>query len=325
MAKYTGSVIITGGTSGLGYQAAFQIAKSHPQYLVAIASRSDKEHAAETINKTLHQSNTIFLPLDLGSNENVRAFAKQWTAVTPAHPPIKALLLNAGLQFPSTDPSYSADGLEATFAIAHVGHALLFHLLAPSLSTTGARIVLTSSGTHDPAQRTGLPAPEYITAAQLARPPAHAANNKLVNGRQRYTTAKLCNVLWTYALARRLPRHVTVTAFDPGLMPGTGLVREGNALERFLWNVVLPRLIGLLRIMLMPNVHTTAESGAALARLAVGADVEGVSGRYFEGMKEIKSSKDSCVEAKQEDLWGWTVEYLSKGDVEEKVRLEALK
>lgn len=70
------------------------------------------------------------------------------------------------------------------------------------------------------------------------------------------------------------------------------------------------------------NVHTPAESGAALARLAVGAVVEGVSGRYFEGLKEIKSSKNNYDEAKQDDLCKWTVGYLSQGMGEEKVRFQ---
>jgi hypothetical protein len=87
---------------------------------------------------------------------------------------------------------------------------------------------------------------------------------------------------------------------NPGLMPGTGLARDASGLEQFLWNRVLPHIIPLLRLLFSPNVHTP-ESGAALARLAIRADVS-VSGKYFEGIKEIKSSKDSYVESKQGDL-----------------------
>lgn len=321
---YKNSVIITGGTSGMGYHAALKIAKDHPEYLVVIASRSDKNHAADSINKALGQSNTIFMALDLGDQANVRRFAKDWIA-DRTKPQIQALVMNAALQFPTT-LHLTDEGMEKTFAISHAGHAILFHLLCPHLAT-GARVVLTSSGTHDPAQKSGLPDAEYTTAQELAHPPESKAG---IPGRKRYSTTKLCNVLWTYALARRLAevapeRRITVNAMDPGLMPGTGLAREGNRVERWLWNSVLPHLLGLLRIIFNPNVHTPAESAAALARLAVSSDVEGVTGKYFEGFREIKSSGDSYIKSKQDDLWDWTVNYVAEGDAREAERLHSLK
>ena len=85
---------------------------------------------------------------------------------------------------------------------------------------------------------------------------------------------------------------------------------------------MLTHVIPLLRMVLSKNVHTPAESGAALARLAVGSEVEGVSGRYFEGLEEIKSSRDSYDEGKQDDLWEWTVNYLSQGRADEKARFQ---
>lgn len=320
MKTYTRSVLVTGGTTNIGFHAARDIAKAHPDYLVIIASRTDGEGAAQRINSMLNQENTIFLPLDLSDTNNVRTFAENW----PSHnfPPIQALVLNAGLQFPGALQT-SLQGIEKTFAISHIGHALLFHLLVPHLAPK-ARIVLTSSGTHDPAQKSGLPDAVYTSAEELANPPASTRDNP---GRQRYASTKLCNVLWTYALHRHLSqraaeRGLTVTAMDPGLVPGTGLAREAPWYERFLWGNVLPRIIPLLRVVLYANVHTPAESGAALARLAVGKDVEGVSGRYFEGLKEIKSSRDSYDEGKQEDLWEWTVGYLSRGREGERVRFQ---
>jgi hypothetical protein len=56
-----------------------------------------------------------------------------------------------------------------------------------------------------------------------------------------------------------------------------------------------------------------------LARLAVGADVEGKSGTYYEGMKEIKSSTASYDEKKQEDLWQWTTNTLAGSEAEKKL------
>ncbi|KAK7228255.1 hypothetical protein V2G26_000425 [Clonostachys chloroleuca] len=322
--SYKRSILLTGGTHGLGYEAALKLAKDHPDYLIVVASRSDKEKAAERINQRLGQSNTQWMKLDLSDPDSVRRFAQQWIS-DASKPPLQVLMFNAGLQFPTT-LTLTPEGMEKTFAIAHVGHAMLFHLLYPQLAT-GGRVVLTSSGTHDPAQKSGLPDAEYNTAQDLAYPPKSMVD---IPGRKRYSTAKLCNVLWGYALAKRLAerapeRRITVTSMDPGLMPGTDLAREASKIEKFLWYHVLPRTIGLLRLLVHPNVHSPAESGAALARLATGSDVEGITGKYFESLREIKSSEDSYNIAKQDDLWDWTVNYVAQGDAAEKARLNSLK
>ena len=75
-------------------------------------------------------------------------------------------------------------------------------------------------------------------------------------------------------------------------------------------------MIWLLRLLISHNIHLPRESGAALARLAVGEDVKGVSGKYYEGLKAIASSKDSYVVEKQDDLWEWTVKRVAKDDDE---------
>ncbi|TGJ84813.1 hypothetical protein E0Z10_g3984 [Xylaria hypoxylon] len=319
---YTRSAIVTGGTQNLGYYAALDIARQHPDWLVVVCSRSDREHAADSINEALKQRNTVFLPVDLSDSKSVRNFAKDWSAKD--YPPIQALCLNAALQFPDKIV-YTPEGIEATFAITHVGNSLLFHLLCPHLASQ-ARVVITSSGTHDPAQKSGLPDPIYTTGEELAHPPPAIANGP---GRGHYANAKLANVLWTYALHKRLSqkvpdRGIVVNAFDPGLMPGTGLAREYSATMRFVWNKVLPKLAPVLRAVYSANIHKPSDSAASLARLAVSPEMAGISGKYFEGRKEIPSSKDSYDEKKIEDLWNWTVRYCAQ-DESEVERFENLK
>jgi len=316
--SFSRTVLITGGTAGIGFYAALDIARQHPEYLVVIASRTDSKSAAASINNSLGQKNVVYLPLDLASLANVRTFVKNWE--TKNFPPISALLLNAGLQFPGAIRK-TDDGIESTFAVNHVGHALLFHLLFPHLADK-ARVIVTASGTHDPAQKTGVPDAKYTIAEELAHPLPESAKNE---GRQRYATSKLVNVMWVYALHRRFERikekNLTVVAFDPGLVPGTGLARDGTALERFVWNRVLPHILPLLRLLLTSNIHTPADSGANLASLAVSPDVEGVSGVYYEGKKQIKSSQASYEDVKQEDLWEWTVKNVAINE-EEAIKFE---
>ena len=76
------------------------------------------------------------------------------------------------------------------------------------------------------------------------------------------------------------------------------------------------------------NVHTTEESGEALARVAIGEDegVKGVKGKYWEGRRVIESSKVSYDEGLQEDLYKGTLGDVAKmigGD--EKVVMEKLR
>lgn len=312
MSKAIGTVLITGGTTGLGYECALNISTQCPQYQVLIASRSNKDDAAVSINQKTGQSNVEYLKLDLSSLTKVRSFAADYAK--KGYPPIKVLVLNAGLQI--LDLNYTEDKIESTFAVNHVGHVLLFYLMSPYLAEE-ARILITASGTHDPTQKSGIPDAIYNSAEELAQPTKET--EKYV-GRQRYATSKLCNIMWTYALQRRLERTPgkkwTVNAFDPGLMPGTGLARDAGALVQFLWHNILPRTIWLLRLLISPNIHLARDSGASLARLAVGDDVKGISGKYYEGQKPIPSSKDSQVVEKQEDLWEWTVNRVAKDENE---------
>jgi NAD(P)-dependent dehydrogenase (short-subunit alcohol dehydrogenase family) len=148
--------------------------------------------------------------------------------------------------------------------------------------------------------------PAWNTPTELARGrlgPEAANDDAGADRGRRYSTTKLANVYFTYGLAPRLPAGITVNAFDPGLMPGTGLAREYPAVARFAWHAILPRVIPLLRLILVKNIHTPKESGAALARLIVDPALAATSGRYFEGLREIPSSAESYDKDRAEELW----------------------
>jgi NAD(P)-dependent dehydrogenase (short-subunit alcohol dehydrogenase family) len=155
-----------------------------------------------------------------------------------------------------------------------------------------SRILVVRSGTHDPRKHTGMPAPHYTSAADLAGPDPSADE-----GRRRYTTSKLCNVLFTYELDRRLDDGVSVNAFDPGLMPGSGLARDHPPVQRLAWRYLLPAL------RLLPGVRSTRTAGRRLAELVNDARFDGVSGGYFDGLRPVKSSADSYDRDQARDLW----------------------
>ena len=158
--------------------------------------------------------------------------------------------------------------------------------------------MIVSSGTHDPDKYTGMPAPRYISAEELSTP--EVGEYSAEEGRRRYTTSKLCNVLFSYELDRRLghgAEGITVNAFDPGMMPGSGLARDYPPAQRLAWRFVLP----LLRVL--PGVRSARRSGADLAALVADARYGGVTGAYFAGTRKIRSSRDSYDESMAADLW----------------------
>ena len=295
------TAIISGGNCGLGYQCARAIAAAAPQWNVIIASRdfAKSQEAARSIIAQTGNSHVAAMELDLGSLDSVRRFAADFAA--RALPPIGAIICNAGIQVVSAI-TYNADGYETTFAVNHLGHFLLVNLLLRYLDDH-ARIVVVSSGTHNPDQFTGMPKPDYTDAASAAR--REAGTDPSSAGRRAYTTSKLCNVMFTYELSRRLKAaghdRISVTAFDPGLMPGTGLARDYRPYQKFLWNFVLPAL------RVIPGVNGASKSGNNLARLALDPELEGVSGKYFVGRKSVPSSKESYDERKAAELWDSSV------------------
>jgi light-dependent protochlorophyllide reductase len=301
------TAIITGGNTGLGFECARALAETHDWHVV-IACR-DVEKGREAVKRLMAQTQRKeieAMTLDLASLESLRNFARDYAA--EPRPPLRAIVCNAATQI-VTGRTYTDDGFETTFAVNHLGHFLLVNLMLAQMASP-ARIVVVSSGTHDPAQTTGMPPPVYRSARNLARPDEDSKpldDPRGTAGRRAYTTSKLCNVLFTYELERRLRaekavgsngRSITVNAFDPGLMPGTGLARDYGRLARFAWRFVLPALRPFV-----PNVNSAARSGRALANMVTDARFERISGKYFQGSREVPSSKDSYDPVIATELW----------------------
>jgi NAD(P)-dependent dehydrogenase (short-subunit alcohol dehydrogenase family) len=281
------AAIITGASSGLGLECARALLRSDPSWHLVLPVR-DAGRGAEAVTQLGQPQRCTVMPMDLASLASVRAFVDDVRAA--GLPPLQAIVCNAGVQVSSTE--WTEDGVEMTFGGNHLGHFRLVQGLLDEL-THPARIVVVSSGTHDPTKHTGMPDPSYTSAAYLAHPRADESGN----GRRRYTTSKLCNLLFTYELDRRLGQGLTVNAFDPGLMPGSGLARDYPPLQRLAWRYLLPAL------RVLPGVHSTRTSGRNLAALANDPRFNGVSGEYFDGLRPIRSSADSYDRGKALDLW----------------------
>lgn len=224
------ALFITGGTSGVDYQCALAIARKHPSYQITIASRTDNGFCNHHQQLPRPKKDTTFHPLDLGSISNIRAFATHFSSSD--RPPISHLVLNAVLQFTDGEIHKTADGFETTFGISHIGHSLLFHLLFPYFAKEARSRI--GNYERDARPRSEKPDANFTKAEKVVRPNAKKAGE----GERSYTTTKLCNVIWTYALAKRFSnlsqesggRKLTAMTFNPDLMPGTGLARASSVI-----------------------------------------------------------------------------------------------
>ena len=302
------TVIITGGNAGLGYACAEALAAAHSDWQIVLACRNTAAGmaAAQAISAATSNQHISTIALDLASLASVRACAAELAGRDL--PPLRGLVCNAGIQIVS-GTTYTADGFETTFGVNHLGHFLLVNLLREQM-VAPARIAFVSSGTHDPnepiAKLIGGYAPRFRFPDEMAYPqlspdPAEQRESPTLAGRHRYGTSKLCNLFCTYELAQRLASEqpgITVNAFDPGLMPGTGLARDADRLTRFAWNRVLPLLSGRI-----PGINSVRVSGANLARLIDNPALATVSGSYFAGRAVIRSSAESYDTTKARLLW----------------------
>lgn len=263
---------MTGGTSGFGAIAVERFAESAETRLV-LGARSP---TADSI------------PLDLTSLDSVRAFAE---AVNERRGDarIDVLVLNAGLIRPD-DTGRTADGFETTFAVNHLAHYLLVRELLPALAD-GARVVLTTSGTHDPAVGASLATPRHADAQLLAYPDRDPGRHTkpAETGQHAYTSSRLCNVLTVRSLAAHpdlRARRVSAVAYDPGQVFGTGLARDLALPLRIAWTVFGTPLGAPLR-RLKPDQNTRKAAGHSLANLALGTVVP-PDGRTYAALRRGK-------------------------------------
>jgi NAD(P)-dependent dehydrogenase (short-subunit alcohol dehydrogenase family) len=280
-------VVVTGATAGFGLYAAERMAEAGHD--LTIGARTPSALPASLCGKVIVEA------LDLDALANVRAFA----AKVGGRAPIDVLVLNAGLQL--SKPAKSADGFERTFAVNHLAHYLLFRLLADNMAP-GARVVLTGSGTHDPAEKTPVTPPIHATAEYLAYPERDPQAEKRARqaGFRAYSTSKLCNIMTAREIGRRYPM-LTAMSYDPGYVPHTGLGRDNPKIIAALVSYILPL------IMKRDRSSTIPRSGQFLSDLAIDpayaasrGDYWSVRGSTLRNLEPSTLARDAAASAR---LW----------------------
>ncbi len=256
------TIVMTGGTSGLG-EAAAKIISARPDVRLLIGTRAIQPSGAEAV------------PLDLASLASARRFAEETIARLKGDK-IDALVLNAGLSLSGTGQR-TEEGYETAFAVNHLAHYLILRLLIPHLAPN-ARVVLTASDLHDPALNKMAP-PQHADARKLALPvqETEKAEGGFKQGLRAYAASKLCNILTARGLAAQPESQalgLRVVAYNPGFTPGTKLSNSAPLAIRLALAVLTPVIRPLMRL------NTVALAGSNLAGLALG-EIPQPQGRIY--------------------------------------------
>ncbi|MEU5260126.1 SDR family NAD(P)-dependent oxidoreductase [Amycolatopsis sp. NPDC021455] len=289
------TLLMTGASRGLGRIAAEKILRERPDIHLVVTARAGT--LADDLTRSTGNPNVTALTCDLASGRSVRAAAEVLAGRldSGALPPLHGFIGNAGLQLTSRARATEA-GIEPTFAVNVLANHLLVRLLWSRFTAPG-RIVLVGSDTHfgDLRHNLGMvPAPRWEPVADLARPRPDART--ATDGRRAYSTSKLTIVYLVHALARRLPDGIDVYTFNPGYVPGTGLVRDAGPAVRFLSRTLLRALTAT------PLALSAAAAGALLAEAAVGPR-PGESGAYIDRHRVTASAPASYDHDREEELW----------------------
>lgn len=262
--------LVTGSTRGIGRATADGLARLGATVVLVVRRSEEGLKVSQEITRATG-SPTAVIAADLSSQESIRLAAGE---IRARFPRVHVLINNAGII--TRRRELTSDGFELQFAVNHLAYFLLTNLLLDSLRAAApSRIVNVSSGAHSGAM---------LDFDDLQSERKYSAVGV-------YSRTKLANILFTYELARRLQGSgITANCLHPGVV-GTKLLADymgvpvaGGALAR--------------------TFGSSPEEGAATSiYLATASELEEVSGKYFEGRRERRSSPESYDEAAARRLW----------------------
>jgi NAD(P)-dependent dehydrogenase (short-subunit alcohol dehydrogenase family) len=272
------TVLITGGTGGIGQATGLALARLGAQVVVIGRDASRGEAAVRELQQVAGDQTPVFLRADLSSQAEVRRVADEFQR---RFRHLHVLVNNVAGVFRQRHES--VDHIEATFALGHLAPFLLTHLLLPGLhSSTAPRIVNVSSEGHSMAK---------LDFGDLQA-------RRFYRGVDIYTQVKLANLLFTYELARQLDgTGITVNAVDPG--------GAHTQLTDSTTSDMLPPLMKVIYPLVSRFAFTSVEKAAESSIYAAASpELEGVSGKYFSPkLRAAKSSKASYDTVTARRLW----------------------
>jgi NAD(P)-dependent dehydrogenase (short-subunit alcohol dehydrogenase family) len=267
------TVVVTGANTGIGFETAAAMAGMGADVVITARDPAKGEAAAARIRERHPRARVEAMELDLARLDDVRRFAKDLEARRER---LHVLVNNAGLMLDRR--TTTIDGFETTFQVNHLGPFLLTNLLLDRLKASApARIVNVSSTAHHGAR---------LDFDDLQSERGYA-------GMRVYAMTKLCNILFTRELARRLEgTGVTANALHPGTVR-TGFGQEGDTggLWRIAWAIGRP-------FFLSPR-----QGARTSVYLASSPEVEGRSGAYYTRCRPSRTSRAAQDDEAARRLW----------------------
>lgn len=266
-------VVITGATSGIGAIAAERLAKLGARIVMVARDEARAEMtlawlraAAPNVNHSVHYA-------DLSRLSEMKRVGAE---IAAAERRIDVLINNAGAVF--SRRRLTEDGLEQTFALNHMSYFVLTRALHDRLMAAApARIINTASNAH----RRG-----HIDFNDLQW------THKKYRGSRVYGTTKLCNILFTRELARKLSGHgITANSFSPGFV-ATRFGNQAGGLASL-----------ALRIAKVLAAKSPEQGAKTLVDLACSPEVAHVSGEFFYKSRLGKLSPEAQDDEKARRLW----------------------
>lgn len=269
---------VSGANSGIGKYTSIGLARAGARVVMVCRNLDKGEAARKEIIEASGNDDVDLMRCDMASFASIREFAGAYKA---KHDRLDVLVNNAGMMFPTRD--LTGDGHERTLAVNHLAYFLVTNLLRDVLEASApARVVNVASIAH----------------RMVARMDWKNLQGERRYGELRaYNLSKLCNILFTYELARRLEgTGVTANCLHPGGV-GSNFGSSAGVLFRNLMKVGK-------RFLLTP------EQGARTSLYAATSpDLDGVSGEYFSNGKRARSSRISHNRDHQARLWDISADF----------------
>jgi NAD(P)-dependent dehydrogenase (short-subunit alcohol dehydrogenase family) len=260
------TVLVTGATDGLGRALARELAARGARVLLHGRSGARLEETRDEIRAATGNDRAGVYLADLASLDEVRRLAHD---VERDWERLDVLVNNAGIgggRRPG-ERETSADGHELRFAVNYLAGFLLTSLLLPLLRRSApARVVNVASAGQEPID---------FDDVMLERG---------YDGMRAYRQSKLAQILFTFELAERLSadgEDVTANVLHPATLMNTKMVRESFGY----------------------TLSTVDEGVAATVRLALAPELDGVSGRYYDGLREDTAAEQAYDRAARRRLW----------------------
>ncbi|HEX2078904.1 MAG TPA: SDR family oxidoreductase [Longimicrobium sp.] len=260
--------VVTGATSGgIGQATAAELVRRGATVVLVARSRERAERTREAVMQAGGRDRVSVVLADLSVQAQVREAAAE---ILERWPAVHVLVNNAAVYTPRRQET--PDGIELQLAVNHLAPFLLTNLLLDGLRAGApARVVTVSSGAHRYARL------RWDDLGMRGR----------YHGLLQYSNTKLCNVLFTRELARRVPAAAVIAnTMHPGVV-GTDLLFNGWAPLR----------------LLKPFIRTPEQGARTAVHLAAAPEVAGVTGAYFHDERETRPSAAAMDDDAARRLW----------------------